>query len=163
MYTRLKDLTPEAIEAFLKLKDEVKFTTATGSRVRVGKNKQHALSIYDYSKWFNWTHGQRELVREHLGETLTRKARQLHFLNLPAKTGFLDIMDAWVGKGASCGKMAAYCLGESQTIYIDNRAVKLSRGEGIYFCLANLHHINASKDGQLWLCTMTRQPLSELI
>lgn len=162
MYTKLHSIPEAELTKILALRDEVTFTLSTGSRRRNGVNPTEKLSMYEYSKWFTWTHAQRQVVRSVLGEPLTRKSQQLYFLNIPAKTGFLDTMDYWVGKEKMCGKIAAYALEDNMTIYIDSRAVKLMRGEGIYFCLSELHRIDASKAGQKWLCTMTRSPVSEL-
>ncbi len=161
MYTRLKTLSEDAVASLLTIKQNVKFTAATGSRRRVGKNTVNALSIYNYSKWFIWKHQQREVFRSCLPSKQTARARQVWYLEIPPGNGFLDVMTYWVGNGKQCGKVCAYAL-RDQTIRISGVDVHLTKGEGIHFCLSEVHSISPSKDGQLWACTMI-QGAMELI
>lgn len=163
MYTRLHTLSETAVTELRELKDAVSFSDSYGARRRQGKNDAKALSIYNYSKWFGWTHTQREVFRKALPEKQTQKAKQVWFLDIPARTGFLDVMTTWVDHGHMCGKICAYSLTDKQTIYIDGHSVTLEKGEGIYFCLSNIHQIKTSKEGQLWACVMTQQPVEALM
>lgn len=162
MYSRLHSLTTEAVEALLELKENVAFTTASGSRRRQGLNDMNALSIYNYSKWFNWKSAQRDIVKGLIPEAQTKYAKQVWFLEIPEKTGFLDVMTYWVGTEAMCGKVCAYAL-KDQVISISGREVRVKKGEGIYFCLSEVHQIKPSAAGQLWFCTMVQKPVSAVL
>lgn len=161
MYTRLQPLSESAVVDLLELKEQVTFSNADGARRRQGLNDFNALSIYSYSKWFNWTSAQRTLVKQHLPEKQTGSAKQLWFLELPPKTGFLDVMDYWVGLGNRCGKVCAYAL-QDQTILIAGKAVNVKKGGGIYFCLSEIHQIKPCDAGQLWLCVMTMRSVNDV-
>lgn len=163
MYTRLHTLSETAVAELRGLKDEVVFSDSYGARRRQGKNDANALSIYNYSKWFNWTHKQREIFRKALPERQTQKTKQVWFLDIPPRTGFLDEMTYWITHAKSCGKICAYSLTDKQTIYLNGNSVTLEKGEGIYFCLSNLHQLKPSKDGQLWACVMTTSPVTDLV
>lgn len=162
MYKRLHTLSEEAVAALLEIQQNVTFTSATGSRRRVGKNTVNALSIYNYSKWFNWKHAQREAFRKQLPAQQTDLAKQVWFLDIPAGKGFLDVMTYWVGTEHQCGKVCAYAL-RDQTIHISGADIHLEKGEGIYFCLSEIHSINPSKDGQMWACTMSQRPVEQML
>jgi hypothetical protein len=163
MYTRLHTLSETAVAELRGLKDEVSFSDSYGARRRQGKNDANALSIYNYSKWFNWTHAQRETFRNAMPEKQTQKTKQVWFLDIPARTGFLDVMTYWISHAKNCGKICAYSLTDKQTIYLDGHSVTLEKGEGIYFCLSQIHQIKPSKEGQLWACMMTRTPVADLM
>jgi hypothetical protein len=163
MYTRLHTLSETTVAELCELKDTVSFSDSYGARRRQGKNNADALSIYNYSKWFNWTHAQRELIRKALPERQTKTAKQVWFLDIPARTGFLDVMTTWISKAHICGKICAYSLTDKQTIYIEGSAIQLNKGEGIHFCLSQIHEIKPSKEGQLWACVMTRAPVADLV
>lgn len=162
MYKRLQSLSEEAVAKLLEIEQNVTFTAATGSRRRVGKNTVQALSIYSYAKWFNWTHAQREAFRACLPTKQTALAKQVWYLDIPPRTGFLDVMTYWVGTGERCGKVCAYAL-RDQTIRIAGADVHLEKGEGIYFCLSEIHSISPSKEGQLWACCMGQRALEFLV
>lgn len=162
MYTRLHTLSETAVTELCELKDEVSFSDSYGARRRQGKNDAKALSIYNYSKWFNWTHAQRETFRKALPEKQTQKSKQVWFLDIPAQTGFLDVMTYWVDHAHMCGKVCAYSLTDNQVIYLNGNAITLEKGEGIYFCLSEIHEIKPSMKGQLWACVMTRTPVDDL-
>lgn len=162
MYSRLHALSEESVAELLELKSQVKFSNATGSRRRQGMNGLNALSIYNYSKWFEWRHKQRELVKTILPARQTETAKQVWFLEIPKKTGFLDVMTYWVGKGHQCGKVCAYAL-QDQSMIVGGRDVHVKKGEGIYFCLSEVHSIKPSKEGQLWFCVMTQYPAEDML
>ncbi|MNB83829.1 hypothetical protein D3C87_1438440 [compost metagenome] len=162
MYTRLHTLSETAVTELRELKDTVSFVDSYGARRRQGKNDTEALSIYNTSNWFYWTHAQREIFRKALPEKQTQKTKQVWFLDIPARTGFLDVMTYWINYAHLCGKICAYSLTDKQTIYIEGNAITLNKGEGIYFCLSQIHQIKPSKDGQLWACVMTRVPVEDL-
>jgi hypothetical protein len=162
MYTRLHSLTPEAVSELVSLKGELTFSDAYGARRRQGANGPAGLSIYNYSKWFNWTHAQRETYRAQFPALQTKKAKQCWFLDIPPRTGFLDVMTYWVGKGGHCGKVLAYAMQE-QTIEIAGHPITLQPGEGIHFCLSEVHELKTSASGQLWACMMVRTPVEQLL
>jgi hypothetical protein len=152
MYKQLLDNTKEEVEALLALSRQVKFHAAEGYRRRVGANGPNALSRYNVSKWFDWTHAQREAFRPNFPEPLQRKAIQGWFLDIPKGTGFLDLMDYWVGKELS-GSVVCTAL-RKQTILLNRTPLTLEVGEQITFKLDVLHEIKPSKHGQLWACIM---------
>lgn len=156
MYVLLNPLASAEIDKLLELKAEVKFSDSTGSRMRVGKNGPDACSVYNYSKWFSWTHAQRETIKSVLPEKQTTQAMQTWFLDIPPKVGFLDVMNKWVDYAHECGKILAYSLSGDQVIWLNGNPIRLKKGEGIGFCLSELHQIKTSPNGQQWVCMMVR-------
>lgn len=163
MYVLLKPLASAEIFTLLELKEEVKFSDSAGSRMRVGKNGPYACSIYNYSKWFSWTHAQRETLKSVFPEKQTTHAMQSWFLDIPPKVGFLDVMNKWVGLGKECGKVLAYSLGGDQVIWINGSPIRLKKGEGIGFCLSEIHQIKPNLAGQLWACMMVRNKPADYV
>lgn len=152
MYKHLEPLTETELKELEVLKGEVKFHKAEGYRRRVGANGPNALSRYNVSKWFDWTHAQRETFRSKFPLPLQRKILQGWFLELPRGTGFLDLMNYWVGKHMS-GSVVCTAL-KDQTVHLDGNPIKVKRGQQITFKLSTLHELKASKEGQLWACIM---------
>ncbi|AEH03580.1 hypothetical protein AVT69_gp155 [Pseudomonas phage PhiPA3] len=154
MYKHYDPLTEAELETLLTLKDQVPFKIATSYKRRMGENGNKALSIYNYSKWFEWTKPQRELFKEGFSNDALDKAVQGWFLELPAGKGFLDRMTTWVDKPGS-GTIIATAL-KDQDILLDDKSVHLKKGEQIGFHLSTIHQIAPSKEGQLWACIMVR-------
>lgn len=154
MYKHYDNLTTEEVESLVELSKEVKFKDSGGTRVRMGANGSNALSIYNYSKWFTWKHKQREVFKAAFPENSKDSIVQGWFLKLPAYKGFLDLQDTWVDNPMS-GRVIATAL-QDQTIYIENTAIDVKKGEQIGFSLCSLHEIKPSDKGQLWACVMIR-------
>lgn len=152
MYKQYTDVTETELEELETLSKEVKFQKAVGHRRRVGANGPNALSRYNVAKWFDWTHAQRELYRTKFPEPIQGKILQGWFLDIPRGTGFLDLMDYWVGKPLS-GTVICTAL-KNQSIYLDHKEIKVKKGQQIGFNLQTLHELKPSKDGQLWACVM---------
>lgn len=154
MYKQYDDLTPEELESLVELSKEVKFKNSEGSRMRVGQNGPKAMSIYNYSKWFDWKHKQREVFKACFPEVAYPMIVQGWFLDIPANTGFLDRMIQWVDYPMS-GRIIATAL-KTQTIFLDDKPVRVKQGEQIGFSLCTVHEIKSSEEGQLWACTLFR-------
>lgn len=154
MYKHYTPLTESEVENAIELSKEVKFREAFGSRRRVGRNGQNALSKYNYSKWFEWNKKQRDTFKTFFSKEVIDQAVQGWFLEIPAGSGFLDVMDYWVGKPLS-GRVIATALKE-QVFHLEGKGVQLSPGEQIGFSLTSLHEIKPSPEGQLWACVMIR-------
>lgn len=160
MYKKYNKLTKTELEQVLQLGDEITFKRAAGSSRRVGLNGIKALSVYNYSKWFEWTNKQRELYKTFFPAEVLPKVIQGWFLEIPPNSGFLDKMDYWIGKPLS-GRVIATAL-RAQTIIIGDEAVRLKAGEQIGFSLETMHEITKSTEGQLWACVMFRGCYTEI-
>lgn len=157
-FQRLPKLSGEQVATLKALSKDLVFTEATGSRRRVGANGTKALSIYSYSKWFNWKAKERSVFRSVWEEQYLNTVVQGWFLRLPKRDGFLDVMDAWVDLPNS-GTVVATALEDKQTIIIDDISHILNKGETIKFHLSLIHSIPKVKTAQLWACIMIREIL----
>lgn len=152
MYKLYDPLTADELASLQKLADTVKFNPATGVQRRRGANAPKINSIYNTSKWFDWTAINRAGYKNYFPKQVHEKIIQGWFLELPPKVGFLDVMNYWVDKPSS-GTIIATAL-KDQTITLDGKAVAVSKGNQIGFHLSTLHELKASKSGQLWACVM---------
>ncbi|BEG72406.1 hypothetical protein [Pseudomonas phage PA1C] len=155
MYKHYDPLTEEEVTTLVDLSRKVKYKDSYGSRCRIGKNKTKALSIYNYSKWFDWTSKQRDIFKVGFSEDIQNKAVQGWFLDIPAGRGFLDQMTTWVNK-TGAGTIVATALKDRQAIQLNGRLIELRKGEQIAFNLSTVHAIPKSDHGQLWACVMIR-------
>ena len=151
MYKSYEAVSEEELTELIQLSEEVVFKPATGWNRRCGANKK-AMSRYNVAKWFDWKHAQRELFRTKFPAPIQTKIIQGWFLEIPRGTGFLDLMDYWVGKPNS-GTVVITAL-KDQSIYIDRCEVHVKAGQQLGFNLSELHEIKPSKEGQLWACVM---------
>ena len=149
------------VKKYIELSETINFTQAEGSKRRVGLNKEKALSIYKYSKWFSWNYKQRAIYRELLGQHRSGRSIQCWYLDIPAGDGFLDVMDYWVKHPVSCSVVSVALKG-NQSIWIDGEEVIVKKGEAIGFKLNSLHEIKPSENGQMWACIMSRDHFSIL-
>jgi hypothetical protein len=161
MYTRYEKRSEAQVDALLSVKGAVPFKDSYGNRCRMGANGSKACSIYNYSKWFNWTSAQRRAFKDAFPEKVVAKAVIGHFLEIPAGTGFLDLMNYWVDKFMA-GKIITVSLQDNQTFLINGNPLVLNRGDTIGFSLRELHEIKPSEAGQLWACIMVRGDLESL-
>lgn len=152
MYKSYEAVSDEELAELKQLSEEVIFKPATGWNRRCGANKDKVMSRYNVAKWFDWKHAQRELFRTKFPEPIQTKILQGWFLDIPRGTGFLDLMDYWVGKPNS-GTVVITAL-RDQTIYIDRKEIHVRPGQQLGFNLQQLHEIKPSKEGQLWACVM---------
>jgi len=150
MYIKLEKLNSNQID---NLSDLISSVTFTDKNKRIGANGIENFSIYNYSKWHEWDRNKKILFKSSLPSIYAEKSLIGWFLHLPPETGFLDLMDAWVGQ-TMAGTVVAYSLTEDQQISINNENVTLERGEGIKFCLRYAHEIRPSELGQYWACLM---------
>lgn len=152
MYKHYDKLTDTEVEDLIALSKELKFKDSKGHRMRVGANAPRVLSVYNYSKWFEWRHKQREQFKTFFPEIALPKITQGWYLEIPANTGLLDLMTVWVGKPLS-GRIIATALMD-QSIFLDGQEVCVKKGEQIGFSLCTPHEIKPSEQGQLWACVM---------
>ena len=154
-------VSEDVVKKYIGLSEELNFTRAEGSKRRVGRNKQNGLSIYKYSKWFNWGFKQRDLYRTLIGEHRAARNIQCWYMKVPAGDGFLDVMDYWVTHDSACSVVSVALKGD-QSIWIDDEEVVVKKGEAIGFKLNTLHEIKPSENGQMWACIMSRDHFSTL-
>lgn len=152
MYKYFDPLSDKELVEIKELSTQVKFQKAEGFRRRRGANSPQVQSVYNFSKWFDWNATQREQFKQYFPTTVREKIVQAWFLELPRHTGFLDLMNYWVGKPLS-GRVIATAL-KDQSIWLDGKEQRLSAGQQIGFSLETLHEIKACKDGGLWACVM---------
>lgn len=152
MYKNYEPLTGDELKRLTTLKNSVDFVKAEGYELRKGKNAPKVMSVYNFSKWFEWHSTQRKEFKEFFPTTVREKIVQGWFLELPAHDGFLDVIDYWVDK-KHAGHVIATAL-KDQSIYLDGQEVVVRKGEQIGFDLRTIHELKASKKGQLWACVM---------
>lgn len=152
MYKQLEDVSAEELKTLNALKLEVALKKAEGYNRRVGANGVKALSKYNFSRWFEWSHAQRALFKDTFPVDYQNKIVQGWFLEIPRGTGFLDLMNYWVGKPLS-GTVICTAL-KDQTILLNHTPVMVKTGQQITFHLSTLHELKPSKEGQLWACAM---------
>lgn len=152
MYKYFEPLNEKEVNDLEQLSKEIKFTKAEGYRRRRGANAPKVQSVYNFSRWFDWTSQQRNGFKEHFPISVQEKIVQGWFLELPPHIGFLDVMDFWVDK-PNCGRVIATAL-KDQSIWIDNKEIRLNKGEQIGFTLESLHEIKPCREGGLWACVM---------
>lgn len=159
MYKNFEPLSQAELKQLIEIKDSVTFTQAKGKDVRMGRNAPKVISVYNYAKWFDWRSNQRKVFKEFFPVTVREKILQGWFLEIPKHSGFLDVIDYWVGKPAS-GQVIATAL-QDQSIILGGEEVVVRKGEQIGFNLSTLHEIKPSKKGQLWACVMFLGPYSD--
>lgn len=123
---------------------------------RLGENGVDRMSVYETSRWFDWTTTQTQTFKSQFDPNHVEKAIAGWFLHLPANTGFLDVMDYWVDKPDS-GTVVAYSLTDGNTIWIDGTMHTCNTGEGIKFSLRKKHEIKTNPAEQNWACLMLLQ------
>lgn len=160
-YKIFKTTTAENADALLALSKDVGFRASGGSRTRIGANGEKALSIYSYSKWLRWNRHQRKIFKDNFHPGQIDRATQCWFLEFPAETGFLDIMNTWVDDPFPAS-IVSMSLKDGQIIDIDGEEVVVNKGELIGFKLSVLHSVPKTKEGQIWACTMSRASYTEL-
>lgn len=155
-YTRLPPLSKENVEALTQLYAELDPPEAVSHHRRNGVNIQNNLSVYKNTKWFWWSRKQRQLFKDNYLPAFTSKALVGYFIEFPAKRGFLDRMEAWVD-ASSAGVIIAYALHDNQHIWLDDKKVVLSKGEGIAFSLRRVHEVKPSKTRAVWANLMVTE------
>lgn len=157
-FLRLPSVTKEQVDLLTELAKEVKFTNATGYRRRVGVNGTKALSIYHYSKWFDWNSKQRAAYRKAWTEEQLSVVVQGWFIRYPKRTGFLDEIDAWIDKPNS-GTILGISLEDGQVIKVDGKLHTVNKGEVIKFNVSLIHSVPKVRETNLWACIMIRERL----
>lgn len=150
MYENLTALDSSTVDQLLVLKGAVPFTN---KNIRLGSGGIENRSVYTYSRWYEWNRTQKSTYETALGSALIDKSIVGWFLDIPANTGFLDLMDNWVDEPMA-GTVVAYSLANGQEIIINGSTVTVNRGEGIRFSLKMPHEIKTSASGQQWACLM---------
>lgn len=121
--------------------------------VRVGANGIEKLSVYETTKWLEWSREDRAAYKAALPAEFVEKAVIGSFLHLPATTGFLDIQDFWT-KTPMAGTMCSFALEDDMDITINGETISVAKGQGIKFHLSNLHEISTKATDQNWACLM---------
>jgi hypothetical protein len=121
--------------------------------VRVGANGIEKLSVYETTKWLEWSREDRAAFKAALPEAYVTKAVIGSFLHLPADTGFLDTQDFWT-KTPMAGTMISYALEDDMDITINGETIPVAKGEGIKFHLSHVHEISTKATDQNWACLM---------
>lgn len=152
MYRRLQNEPADKVTGLIELSQSVRFKDSRGSRCRMGLNGSKACSIYNYSKWFDWKAAQRAFYKTCFPKHAMDQVLQGWFLELPPKTGFLDVMNYWVG--ADCAGTIVCTALRDQSIIIGDETVGMHVGERLSFNLRTIHEIKPSDHGQLWACIM---------
>lgn len=121
--------------------------------VRVGANGIEKLSVYETTKWLEWSREDRATFQSALPTEFVEKAVIGSFLHLPADTGFLDTQDFWT-RTPMAGTMCSFALEDDCDITINGDTISVARGQGIKFHLSNLHEISIKATDQNWACLM---------
>lgn len=149
MYTKLIKLSDEKILFLDNLSNQVSYRT---NNIRVGANGPEKMSVYSYSKWFDWNRIQRRDYKSSFSSELSNEAMMGWFLKFPQTVGFLDLMTYWIGNKLAAN-VASFAL-KDQEIIINGQKIPVLRGEGIKFSLAVPHEIKPSNHEMKWACLM---------
>lgn len=149
MYITTQNLSEENIQKLSEISSEINFIDTDK---RMGANGFAKPSIYTYSKWKTWNRVQVQEFKSVFPSGDIDTAIIGWYLKLPAETGFLDLMNTWVGK--PCGSVIAYSMTDDQNIWLNNQEVTLKKGQGIKFKLSVPHEIKPSPQEQIWACIM---------
>lgn len=161
LYKKIDTLSKDLVNSLNELASQLKYRFSEGSRMRKGRNAPFKLSKYHYSKWFDWSKEQRDVVRNALPESIMSKALQTWFVKYDPVTGMLDEMDFGVER-ANPVTFVIVSLKPKQTIILDGNSITCSEGEVIAFSIASVHEIKPSEEGQLWLCVMIPTKLEDI-
>ena len=149
MYVRYPKLSDDNLATLEELVRELNWVASISHRRRMGENLQDNLSQYTNTRWFKWTHEQRQRFRSAIPENQHSKALVGYFIEFAPKTGLLDRMTTWKDDPANSGTIIAYALKDG-VILLNDTEVDVKRGEGIGFNLSVIHEIKPSDNGQLW-------------
>lgn len=151
-------ITKEQLEAFREIASRETRYPAVGVTRRLGASREKALSIYKYNRWFKWNKRDRDTVKSFFPDHIAKYIIVAHLLEIPAETGFLDLMDNWVGL-PKAGYIVSVNIGTTvQEVFISGKKYSVRPGENIAFSLVELHEIKPSKTGQLWGFVMLPGP-----
>lgn len=150
MYKKLENISEEKIKWLEAIQARAKMRSYP---IRLGMNGPDVLSVYTYSKWYDWTSSDRQAFKSCFKKEYSNNAIVGWFLNFPAHEGFLDKVDYWVG-ARMAGNIIAYATTDAE-IVINDKIVKLHRGEGVTFSLREYHEVRKSATEANWACLMT--------
>jgi len=151
MHKQLPKLTTENLNKLENLSNTIVYRDKIE---HIGVNGYSRLSVYNTSKWYDWSRQQKQEFKSCFENTLSNKAIIGWFLKFPKDTGFLDKMEYWK-KTNSAGIVLAYAMRDDQEIYLDETKVSVNEGEGIAFSLRTTHEIKSKITEQNWACLMT--------
>jgi hypothetical protein len=149
MYTKLIKLQDDKIVFLDNLSNQVNYRS---NNIRVGASGSEKMSIYSYSKWFDWNRIQRKEYKSCFDKDLLDSAMMGWFLKFPRNSGFLDLMTYWVGNKLAAN-VVSFALAD-QDIIINGQKITVLRGEGIKFNLGTPHEIKPSSNEMRWVCLM---------
>lgn len=150
MYELLEPISDDNVTA---LQEIMGVQTFHENDMRVGANGIEQLSVYETTKWLEWSRADRAEFKAALPTEFVEKAVIGSFLHLPANTGFLDTQDFWT-KTPMAGTMCSYALEDDMDITINGQVVPVAKGQGIKFHLSNVHEISSKASSQNWACLM---------
>jgi hypothetical protein len=151
MHKQLPNLTNNNITKLENLSSSIGYRDKIE---HIGVNGYNRLSIYNTSKWYDWTRQQKQEFKSCFEDDFSNKAIIGWFLKFPKTTGFLDEIDYWKTTNAA-GIILAYALNDGQDIYLNHNKVVVNKGEGIAFSLRLTHEVKAKPTEQNWACLMT--------
>lgn len=158
MYRIHKVTNETQVNKLIELSKSLNFKFSEGSRMRKGANAPHVLSKYWYTRWFEWTAEQRQVVKDNYPQPFIRLPLQVWYLKFEAKVGMLDLMDYWVDQKTP-PTIFALALQDNQNIHIDGKLVVANKGDIVEFSLGTLHEVKVQDRDSLWLCLMSRQKI----
>jgi len=151
MNKKLSNLTIENLDKLARLSRVVNYSDKIE---HIGVNGYSQLSVYNTSKWYNWTRQQKQEFKSCFDTEFSNKALIGWFLKFPKDTGFLDKMEYWKNTD-SAGVVLAYAICDNQEIYLNENKVEVNKGEGIAFSLRAMHEVKSKLTDQHWACLMT--------
>lgn len=150
MHTKLTKLSEDKIAFLENLSDRVDYRS---NNIRVGASGPSKMSVYSYSKWYDWNRNQRRDYKACFIPEVSEPAMMGWFLKFPQSTGFLDRMTYWVGNRLAAN-VTVFAL-KDQEIILDNNIIRVPKGEGLKFNLAIPHEIKLSQTEMRWACLMS--------
>ncbi len=151
MYKQLPKLTNDNL---IKLENLLDIVSYKNKIEHIGVNGYNRLSVYNTSKWYDWTRQQKQEYKSCFENEFTDKALIGWFLRFPKTTGFLDKIEYWKTTNAA-GIILAYALDDGQDIHLDGNKIVVNKGEGIAFSLRTTHEVKVKATEQNWACLMT--------
>jgi len=151
MYKQIPKLVDENLIKLVNLSNVVSYRDKIE---HIGVNGYNRLSVYNTSKWYDWTRQQKQEFKSCFENDFSNNAIIGWFLKFPKTIGFLDKIDYWKTTN-SAGIILAYALNDEQNIYLNDEKVIVRKGEGIAFSLRNTHEVKTKATEQNWACLMT--------
>lgn len=118
------------------------------------EHEYNTVSVYYYSKWYEWSRKQRADIRSILPTELTDVSWALNFTKYPANTGYLNPITQFRDRGQKIGKITAIALYNNQSVILNNEIHTLNKGDMISFPLNVIHSVPKASNEALWLIAL---------